>query len=61
MHFREVNKKLKQLKSEVFWSEESLKGVDWFNLCYDSLVKDYKQALNALEQFRNTTIAQLKG
>lgn len=61
MHFREVNNKLKQLKANVYWCEESLNGVEWFNPFYNSLWRDYQQAIDALKAFRNTTIAQLKG
>lgn len=61
MHFREVNKKLKQLKSNVQTTFESMQNEDWNNTPAHILVKNHKEAQEALEAFRNTTIGQLKG
>ena len=59
MHFREVNKKLNQLKANVYWAKQNLNGVDWYDVTYDYLVRDYHMALDALNKFQNTTLAQL--
>lgn len=59
MHFREVNKKLEQLKSEVQTTFESMQNEDWNNTLAHILVKNHKEAQEALETFRNTTIGQL--
>lgn len=61
MHFREVNNKLKQLKANVQNTLVSMHNVDWNNTPPHTLVKNHKEAQQALEVFRNTTIAQLKG
>lgn len=59
MHFREVNKELKRLKANIYWCEEALNGVDGSNPFYNSLWRDYQQAVNALKDFRNTTLKGL--
>lgn len=59
MHFREVNKKLEQLKSEVQTTFESMQNEDWNNTPPHTLVKNHKEAQEALEAFRNTTLKEL--
>lgn len=59
MHFREVNKKLEQLKSNVFHAKQAMNNTVYHAPFYQELVKDYEQALNALEAFRNTTLKEL--
>ncbi|QVW53789.1 hypothetical protein TaPaz_08 [Acinetobacter phage TaPaz] len=59
MHFREVNNKLKQLKSNVQTTFESMQNEDWNNTPAHILVKNHKEAQQELETFRNTTIGQL--
>lgn len=59
MHFREVNKKLKQLKDNVYWCEESLNNTGSSNPFYNSLWRDYEQSIDALKVFRNTAISKL--
>lgn len=61
MHFREVNNKLKQLKANVYWCSKALQFVDVSDELYQTRVRNYFKAQQALEVFRNTTIAQLKG
>lgn len=61
MHFRKVNERVKQFKANIYWCEEALNGVDGSDPFYNSLWRDYQQAVNALKDFRNTTISQLKG
>lgn len=59
MHFREVNKKLKQLKTNVYWAFESLKDVPCNDPAYGPLTKDYQQAQQALTAFLNTPVSKL--
>lgn len=60
MHFREVNKKLNQLKANVQNTLVSMHNVDWNNTPAHILVKNHKEAQQALEVFRNTTLKELK-
>lgn len=60
MHFREVNKKLNQLKANVQSTLVSIHNVDWNNTPAHTLVKNHKEAQQALEVFRNTTLKELK-
>lgn len=57
MHFREVNKKLKQLKTNLYWASESLNGLECSSPFYGARLRDYQQALDALYKFRNTEIS----
>jgi len=59
MHFREVNNKLKQLKSEVQWCSKALQFVDVPDELYQIRVRAFFQAQQDLEVFRNTTLSQL--
>ena len=59
MHFREVNKKLNQLKANVVWANTRLIGVNESWSIYEPLVNNAKIAHQELEDFRNTTLAQL--
>lgn len=61
MHFREVNKKLEQLKSEVMWCSKALSFTNVSDEVYQARVRAFFQAQQDLEVFRNTTIGQLKG
>ena len=59
MHFREVNKKLEQLKSEVMWCSKALSFTNVSEEFYQKRVREFFKAQKDLEVFRNTTIAQL--
>lgn len=74
MHFREVNNKLKQLKSNVFTISEQLTGLNYCKDCFHQNDEYYQQVLSVeinslsiileqaqqdLEVFRNTIIGQL--
>lgn len=59
MHFREVNNKLKQLKSEVMWCSKALSFANVSNEVYQAKVRAFFQAQKELELFRNTTLKEL--
>ncbi|CAH1066728.1 Uncharacterised protein [Acinetobacter phage MD-2021a] len=59
MHFREVNKKLKQLKSEVMWCSKALSFTNVSEELYQKRVRAFFQAKKDLETFRNTTLKEL--
>lgn len=59
MHFREVNKKLNQLKTDVYWADQSLLGLESNSPFYNARFREYTNALADLKAFRNTTLAQL--
>lgn len=59
MHFREVNKQLNQLKTNVYWASESLNGLEWSSPFYGARFRDYQQAQQALTAFLNTPVSKL--
>lgn len=59
MHFREVNKKLNQLKTNLYWADQNLLGLESTSPLYNDRFRDYTNALADLQAFRNTTLAQL--
>lgn len=60
MNFREVNKKLEQLKSEVIWCSKALEFTNVSEELYQKRVREFFQAQKDLESFRNTTLKELK-
>lgn len=59
MHFREVNDKLKLLKSEVMWCSKALSDTFVSDELYQIRVRAFFQAQQDLEMFRNTTLKGL--
>lgn len=59
MHFREVNNKLKLLKSEVHWCSKALEFTNVSEELYQKRVREFFQAQKDLETFRNTTLKEL--
>lgn len=59
MHFREVNKKLNQLKSEVMWCSKALEFTNVSEELYQKRVREFFQAQKDLETFRSTTLKDL--